>query len=197
MASKFDAIAGKPAAAKTSSSSKLAAEVTPAIKEKVDLFVNNKAQIKRLEAEQKDVETEIINHVRAQQDANAYAGNFSKSYLVAGSTCEVTYVTSDRFSVPQEEETLTEVKKLVGKKYDEFFEVRRSITMKKGVVENEKLLDKIATACEKAGLSLGEIFDVGDKVFAKDSLDEKQYSIPAAKLDMWRALVRQNKPALK
>ena len=195
--SKFDSIAKKPAEIKTATSSKLAATVTPIIAGYVDKFVDNKAAIKRLEAEQKDVETEIIAHVRAQQDAKAYDGQFSKSFLVPGNSSEVTYVTSDRFSVPQEEETLAELKKLMGKKYDEFFDVKRTITMKKGVVDNEKLLDKIASACEKAGMSIGEIFDVGDKVIAKDDLDRKQYDLPKTKLEMWRALVRQNKPALK
>jgi len=195
--SKFDLIAGKALPASKSTSTKLAATVTQKIKDNVDTFVNNKAQMKRLEAEQKDIEAEIITHVRKQQDKNAFDGNFSKSYLVEGNDSNLTYVTSDRFSVPQEEETLTEVKKLVGKKYDEFFEVDRNIKMKKGVVENTKLLDKIATACEKAGLNLGEIFDVGDKVLAKKGLDEKQYTLSPKKLDMWRALIRQNKPALK
>lgn len=133
----------------------------------------------------------------AQQDSLAYKGTFTKSMSVAGVNSEVTYVTSDRFSVPQDEEVLKELKKLVGAKFDDLFETKRNIAIKAEVISNEVLLNKIAKACESAGLSIAEIFDVGDKVVGKDGLDEKQYQLTPEKLEVFRSLVRQNKPALK
>ena len=81
--------------------------------------------------------------------------------------------------------------------YDDLFETKRNISIKKEVLDNDTLVNKIATACEKAGLSIGEIFDVGDKVVAKSGLDKKQYDLPKSKLEVFRTLVKQNKPALK
>jgi hypothetical protein len=145
----------------------------------------------------KDLETTIIEHVRPQQDELAYCGSFTKSLTVAGKTASVTYVTSDRFSVPQDEAAQSEIKKVTGKKYDDFFEVKRTISMKDTALKDETTLNKVAAACEKAGLNLADIFDVGDKVLAKEDLDRKQYELTAKQLQTFRSLVRQSKPALK
>jgi hypothetical protein len=181
-----------------SATKKIQASVTPAIKSAVDSFVANKASIKALEARQIETETTIITHVKAQQDSQAFNGNFSKSFLVPGNNTEVTYVTSDRFSVPQDEETLAGLKKLIGAtKFNEFFGSKPSIVIKSTVIANDAIMNKIAAACEKAGLNIGEIFEATTKVFAKDDLDIKQYSLPKEKLPLFRTFVRQNKPALK
>jgi len=194
----FGKIAKSATTTSKTASKKIEASVTPTIKALVDAFVANKAQIKSLEAKQAEHETAIIDHVRPQQDEKAFAGEFCKSFLVAGITSQVTYNTSDRFSVPQEEETLKELKKLIGeKKYGEFFEVKPSIALKDTVVKDDDMLNKIAAACEKAGLSIEQIFNMTNKVVAKDALDEKQYTLTPEKLPIFRALVKQNKPALK
>lgn len=193
----FDKIAKKVCDAPKSASTKIQAEVTEEIQTKVDQFVANKAELKRLEADQKDIETTIIEHVRPQQDELAYCGSFTKSLQVQGKTQTITFVTMDKFSVPQDEASQAEIKKVLGKKFDEFFETKRSITLKDTVLKDEKTLDKIAAACEKAGLNIADIFDVGDKLVAKDDMDRKQYELTKKNLDIFRTLVRQAKPALK
>jgi hypothetical protein len=199
MANAFAAIT-KSAADVTpkSTTKKITASVTKSIQATVDTFVNNKAQIKALEAAQADAEAVIIEHVRPQQDEHAFRGDFSKSFLVPGNTTNVTYNTRDSFSVPQDEETLKEVRKITGeKKYSEFFTSKPSIGIKSSILTNDAVMNKIAAACEKAGLSLGEIFESTVKVIAQDDLDVKQYTLPKEKLPLFRALVRQSKPALK
>ena len=197
MSNAFDKIAQKSTDLPKTAKTKIAAEVNDEISIKVDQFVANKAELKRLEADQKDIETTIIEHVRPQQDELAYCGSFTKSLEVSGKTAKVLYVTSDRFSVPQDNDAQTELKKLVGKKFDDMFEVKRTISMKDTALKDEATLNKMAAACEKAGLSLADLFDVGDKVVAKENLDQKQYDLTKKQLDVFRSLVRQNKPALK
>jgi hypothetical protein len=193
----FDKIKKSTSETKTSSK-KITATVTDTIKAVVDAFVSHKAAIKALEAKLEDAEAVIIEHVRAQQDANAYKGDYCKSYLVSGTNCEITYTTTDRFSVPQKEEILKAIKKLIGdKKYVEFFKVKQSINLKDSVIKDEIILNKVAAACEKNGLPIAEIFDVGEKIVACDNLDEKQYTIPVEKLSLFRSLVRQYKAFLK
>ena len=196
--SAFDKIAkGGSELPKAASKSKAAATVNEEISNKVDLFVANKAELKRIEADMKDIESAIIEHVRPQQDEMAYCGSFTKSLTVAGKVSSVLYSTSDRFSVPQDDDAQAGIKKLVGKKFDDMFEVKRSIAMKESALKDESTLNKIAAACEKAGLNIGDLFDVADKIIAKDSLDEKQYLLKPAQLAEFRSLVRQSKPALK
>jgi hypothetical protein len=195
----FAAIAKKaPTTTAKSKSTKPTADVTDAIKNSVDLVINHKAEIKRLEAELTNHETDIINHVRPQQDDNARAGAFSKSYEVPGNAGALTYVTSDWFSCPKDDQAITALKSLLGTaRFDEWFETKRTITLKKEMQENQVFIQKLVQAVSNAGMTLGDAFDVVDALVAKPDLDQKQYALKPAQLDEFRTLVRQNKPALK
>jgi len=196
----FDKVAKKSDSTATKKSTvKIAAEVDDDIKAAVDVVITNKAEIKRLTAELGEKELEIIEHVRPQQDELGFCGSFTKSMSVQGNNGDLVYSTSDRFSVPQDEPAQEAIKKIVGTKlYAELFSSVRSIAIKAEVLKDEKTLNKIAAACEKAGLGIGEIFDVSDKLTATKGLDEKQFQLKNKKaLDQFRTLVKQNKPALK
>jgi hypothetical protein len=197
--SKLDRIGKVSAPASAKKSSKLTATVTDEIKASVDSIIQLKARIKADSAALGEKESGVIDHVRAQQDERAFAGQFSKSFEVPGNTGALTYVTSDRFSVPQGEEELSALRQLLGTaKYAELFEEKTSLTIKPAILADETRLDQFLTACEQAGVGdLDAIFERVVKVQAKDALDEKQYSLGVAKLPPFRTLVRQNKPALK
>jgi hypothetical protein len=194
-ANPFDAIAKPKENTPKSKSSKITASVDPDIKTKVDLVIHHKAQITSLEAEKAEAEASIIDTVRPQQDAAAYAGNFSKSFLVEGNTGSLTYTTSDRFSVPKDEESLEAIQKLLGKKYDTFFETKRTVVFK--AADNVELVSKIMDIIGKAGMEPSDVFEVTDQVVAKSDLDRNQYTLKEKELAIFRTLVKQNKPALK
>jgi hypothetical protein len=194
----FDAIAKPATAAAPSKSNKIAAVVNDKIKGAVDVVINAKAAIAKLEFEKDEAEASIIAHVRPQQDKAAFAGNFSKSFSVEGNTGNVTYVTSDKFSVPKEPEVQEALRKCLGdKKFDEDFKVIRTIAVKPEITEDVDQINKLVAACTKAGINIGEFFSVTDVLKAKPDLDRKQYELTPAQLDEFRTLVRQNKPALK
>jgi len=196
--SKLDRIGKVSAPTSSKKSSKLTANVSDEMKDDVDLIIQLKARIKADSAALGEKESGVIEAVRAQQDERAFAGEFSKSFEVAGNTGSLTYVTSDRFSVPQGEEELSALRQLIGtEKYANLFKEKTTLSIRGPVLSNETLLDQILTACETAGLDLNNIFEKVVKVEATDSLDEKQYSLGVAKLPQFRTLVRQNKPALK
>ncbi len=196
--SAFDKIAKKSETPSSKKTSVVAAVVTKTIAKAVDEFVIINTTIKSAEADKKVLETQIIDYLRQQQDKLAYAGQFTKSMSAAGldEKSRVTFVTTDRFTIPQDDASLTEIKRVTGAAYEDMFETKRTITMKE-VLENETLLNKIAAVCAKAGMVLSEVFEVGDKVVAKSGLDEKQYNLSSEKLDIFRTLVKQYKPALK
>ena len=197
MANAFDKIAKKSDGTKSKTSTKIAATVNDEVKNAVDLVITHKAEIARLTAEQAEKELVIIEHVRPQQDENGFKGIFSKSFTVEGNNGELTYTTSDKWSVPQDEAVHTEIKKVTGKLFDNMFETKRSITMTDSALKDETMLNKIAKACEKAGLPIGELFEVTDKLITKKGLDENVYQLPPEKLEILRTLIKQNKPGLR
>jgi hypothetical protein len=89
------------------------------------------------------------------------------------------------------------LKKLVGTKYAEMFATKETISIKKEISDDNKKMNAIAAACEKAGLSISDIFDRTEKVIAKEDLDRKQYDLPQKDLVTFRTYVKQYKPALK
>lgn len=199
MAGAFDKIAKKSTTATKKATVKREASVNDDIKKKVDALIGVKAQIKQLEADKALFETDIIEHVRPQQDELAYNGTFENCLTVPGSEKSLLYITSDRFIVSQDEEPLAELRKVCGDKYDEFFTVKRVISVKEEIIKEEsgERLKKIADAVQKAGLDIAEFFDVADKVVAQPNLDQNQYKLPRTKLASFRSLCRQFKPALK
>lgn len=191
-------------------STKIAAEVDASTKQNVDEIISLKARIKADSAALGVKEAAVIDVVRAQQDAKAFEGQFSKTFVVPGNTSSLTYVTADRFSVPQfkpgeqdEEgnpvptEELQALKELCGERYGQLFEEKETLSIRSAVLANEALLDQILDACENAGLDLNAIFERTVKVAGKDGLDEKQYSLGADALPQFRTFARQNKPSLR
>lgn len=193
----FNDIAKKKAPTASKSKVKVAAEVTDEVKGSVDVVIASKAQIKRLEAELADAEAKIIDHVRPQYVQQARSGNFTKSLTVEGNTGDVTFVTSDRFSTPKDEESQIELRKLLGKKFEEYFEEDRSISIKKNIVADSKAIAKIEKIFEKAGEDVADFFDVVDVLKAKDGLDQKQFELPENKRQILQTLAPQAKPAVK
>jgi hypothetical protein len=193
----FAAIATSAPTTKTKKSSMPTAEVTNPVKNSVDLVVSHKAEISRLEAELATHEVTIIDHVRPQQDTAARAGNYSKSFRVPGNTGALTYVTSDRFSAPKNA-VIEQLKQLIGMaKFDEWFEPKRTIKLKPEATTDQTFIQKLVKVTADAGMALGDAFEVTDTWATKEGLDEKQFELSPAKLEEFRTLCRQAKPALK
>jgi hypothetical protein len=182
---------------KSKTKAKAIAEVTEEIKTKVDKYVDNKATIKQLEADQLQIEEILVGHVRPQQDEMAFCGSFTKSMKVPGHNYELTYVTMDKFSIPQDEDSLKAIKNLVKDKYPTMFETKEVYSIKTDVAKDDNKMNALATACEKAKINISEYFDRVEKVVAKDDLDLKQYELGATTLETFRTLVRQAKPSLR
>jgi hypothetical protein len=192
----FDKVAKPKAEASAKKAPKIAATTTKDIKKAVDAVIQLKAQIKELEATELANELAIISHVRPQQDVNARNGNFANAYTVEGETGNVTYVSSDKHSVPKDEEAQGAIKTLIGNKlFADFFDTKRSVNIRPEVLTNDALVNKIVGTLEKAGIE--NIFDVVDTLVAKKGLDEKVYTLDETKLEQFRALVPPAKPSIR
>lgn len=195
-ANPFDAIA-TPAKTVKGKTTKLVAMVTDEIKIAVDTFINKKAELARVELEVKELDGKIIDHVRAQQDRLARAGNFSKSFEVQGVQGCLTYTTSDKFSTPKDPAEQAALKAMLKDRFEELFNKKRSITLKASVQSDPNFLLKFGKAMAEAGIDLAATFDVVDVLEAKDDLDKNQYELTPKEHETFRTLVRQNKPSLR
>lgn len=197
MSNGFDKVAKKAEPGKSKKTTKIAATVTEDIRKAVDRVTNIKAQIRDLESELAVKEDLIITSVLPQQEAFAREGNFSKSFEVPGNAGNLTLTLADSFSVPQDDEALAEIKTTLAKRYDEFLEKKRFVSLQENVLKDEKITNKIITAITKAGMSIGEVFDVVDKVVTRPDVDRKQFELEPTALAKFRILVKQRKASLK
>lgn len=194
----FDAFAsGKKPASKKASNKIAAKNVTGEIKTAVDLVINHKAKIKALKAEQDQAGTLIIEHVYPQQEVLARENNYCKSFTVEGNVGTLTYTTIDKFSVPKENEVHEEIRKLLGKQFDTFFSMHRTVTFTEDAMQNKKLVNDMVAVAQKHGLEVPEVFTIVDELTAVKSMDEKQFDLPKAKLAALRTLIKQYKATLK
>ena len=199
----FDALA-KPKETKKAASTKIVASVTAEVKTAVDAVISIKAEINRKEAELAAQETVVTDHVQPQQDSQARAGNYSKSFYVEGVTGAVLFSTADKFSVKglndsKDGEALqTTVSNLIGEeKYNAWFQTKRSISLLESVVLDQDKIAKITAAMAKAGLEIADYFKVEDTIVHCADLDQKVYDLDDQTLAEFRALVPPRKAALK
>jgi len=193
----FDALAKTAPTSK--SSTKPIVEVSDSIRKAVDAYLKAKAAEAKAKAEKEQSGEAIIDHVRKQQDKDAYAGKFSKSYEVPGTgDNKTTFVASDKFSVAQEAEVHDGIKDIVGDNYPLVVTKVRTITLNEKMQQNEEFINKLVKLLADSELSLADAFEVTDKWVVVKGMDEAQYNlVPNTKLDEFRTLVKQAKPSLK
>jgi hypothetical protein len=188
----FAALGKKSKAKKKESTVKVSVETDEKTKELIDEFCTKKAKIAKLEQEQESASVKIIDFVRPRHDKLARSGEFTKSVIAEGNKSRLTFVTADKFVVPQDEETQEELRKFLGDRFDNFFETDETIKIKSSVD-----LEKLAEQLEKAGIDIAEIFEKDSKLVTKKGLDQKQFQLSEEDLTVFRTLVRQYKPSLK
>jgi hypothetical protein len=206
-ANPFDAIA-IPVKATKGKTTKIIATVTDEIREAVDRLIGKKATLAAVKAEVDQLDSQIIDHVREQQERLARAGNYSKSFEVHGMPRQVegnnipveatlTYTTMDKFSVTKDLAAQAELKEMLKDRFDEFLIKKRSISLKPEIQLDMKFLQKFAKALADAGISLAETFDVVDILEAKPDLDKNQFELTPREHEIFKNHVKQTKPSLK
>jgi hypothetical protein len=193
----FDSIA-KSAAPKKAASNKIAAVVNDEVSNNVDTIISLKAKIKQLEADLDKSSDLVRDFIFIQQAEHARKGNYAKTFDVQGKVGALTYIASDRWTLPKEAEVIEALLKFLGpKRYEEWFQSIRVIKVKESLMENQELLNKIIKLIGDAGLSLGDAFDVTDTLKSKKDLDENQFDLSDKELAQFRTICKQYKAGLK
>lgn len=155
-----------------------------------DEYVALRAQIADLEARANVLESGIVIVSGRIYSERALSGNFAKSMNLDGETTpgvQVTY--SDKFStIEADSEAESELRKAVGKRFDELFEEKREISLEKSDDATIQLL------LEKLGEeAFAEIFKVKVRIAAKKGFDKIQFELPP----QVREIVKQASPSVK
>ena len=167
-------------------------------------FQAEKKKEKEAESLKRTAEAPILHYVKEHQDKDAFAGNFSGSYLIKATmkvgdkdlTEQVKYIGVDSFSVSSDEEVQKQLKELLGDEYDRVIEEDTVISMKAEVFQDETLQKKLVTAL---GDSFSDFFDTVTTSKVKEGFDEKIFQIAKTpeKLEQIRTLINQKKPSLR
>jgi len=194
----FDAFASKKPAASKKASNKIAAtDLTAEVKTAVDQVIAIKAKMKALKAEQEGHEITIIDHVFPQQEKHAREGNYSKSFTVKGDDGTVTYTTQDKFSVPKDEAVHEEIEKLLGKAFNDYFRMFRTVKFTEDAMQDAKLVNALVAVAQEHGYDVPDVFQITDELATVKGMDEKQFELPKAKLAALRTLIKQYKATIK
>lgn len=97
---------------------------------------------------------------------------FTKTIIVKGEKHSVRITKPDRFMI-KDKDPEKAIKKIIGKRFDQFFDKERLISVKDEVFENKEILKKFLSKFDNEELE--EYFDIGFIVKAKEGFDKKQY----------------------
>ena len=145
------------------------------------------------EAAAKEQKEEAAKFLRAYvgqiRDRNAYAGDYQKTYRVAGivgasgTQYGAQVAQQDRVTLPKKEEDMAVVKKIVGKDaFEKLFSRAIKISIKKEVLENKEQSKELAEALvDKFGNDGLKKYFVKEEVWsAKEGFDRNQYEVEDA-----------------
>jgi len=163
------------------------------VKEAVDHYVEHKKQMKEHKAEMDAASDVIVEYGEQIQDDRGFEGDFSKSYKIHGDTEEVSFVSSNKYSVnADDEETL---KALLGKYFSQLFEEEFNVSLKSEVLESEELQKELM---ELIGTQFSKFFNTVKTLKVADDFDKKVYTLlNKTKLNNVRSFVKKAKPSLR
>jgi len=168
----------------------------------VDEIVKQKKAEKEAKAARETKEAELIDFVLPIYNEDGFGGNFHKSYYVKGEKETVTFVTSDRFSAPRDEE-IAELTEVLGDRFSDV--IGKEVELKiRPEIFNSKILQKELMDL----MPKGEDGRVDKEVFAKffaatttwsvtEGFDQKRFSLPKKTFEKVMNILKQSKPSIK
>jgi hypothetical protein len=170
-------------------------DVPEYVEKAAEKVVELKVEIKEKEGELESQGKVVTDFCGNKQDGMGFKGMFNKSYYVpAGKFGQLLYSTQNRFKISTEAEA--DIKKLLGKAYDDLICKKITVTLKEGVLDNEELTNELEALL---GDKFDKFFEVTPKLFAKEGFDKDIYRVVKTpeKLGEVRAVVEPYKPSLK
>jgi hypothetical protein len=159
----------------------------------VDELVGWKKTKKEAEAEITTREVNLIDYVQPIQEEDGFKSDYQKSYYLAGMNETVTFVSSDRFTAPTEDD-IPGLQDSLGDRFNEFLKKETTISLKSGILDNPVLMTELKGLI---GNEFPKFFEAKQKWIVADGFDAKRFTLPKRIYDKISAVVKQSKPALK
>jgi len=192
----LDALDNTTVEKKTATKSKSSVEVksTKEVKKAVDDYNKGKKMSKEGEALMKSAGPVVINFVKIIQDKDGYKSDFRKSYDVPGGDSKVKYVSSNRYSIKTDDETM--ITEILGDNFSKLIEKTRTVTMKSSVLKDPVLqklfLDKLGKE------NFAKFFETVTSLSPVEDFDKKIYNVlDTDELQDLRTFMKPYKPSLR
>lgn len=201
MANSFQALVSKKATTKKPASKGKkdtpVIELNEKLSKQLAALIKAKENKRAAEAALKQAEEGLLEVAQERQDNDGFKGVYSGTYVLKGKDTSVKYIASDRYNVPQEDEALSEIEKIVGKKaYGKIIEEEMTVSLRPEVFqdpEKQELLVKLV------GDKFDELFETTVKYKAASGLKENIYSFvkDVDKLQDLRDVLPQYKASIR
>ncbi len=144
----------------------------------LEKYLNAKQAMKAAEGEMRVLEAPLLEYCTNYMNLQAQQGIFSSSYVVVsddGKT-SATFVSQDKFSLPQDEDSISSIKSILGE-YENEIEEQPVVTLKPEVFQNEELKQELVTIL---GDKFGKFFQVTKRYTMKQGFAERIYKVASS-----------------
>jgi hypothetical protein len=163
------------------------------IKDDIKTLKAAKATAKKAKSDISLAEKSIIEFGRNHKDAQAFAGNFNKSYKIAGHGDEtVTFVTANKWSLNTDD--INEINEIIGDAANEMLPATYNVKVKAEVFTDE---EKQQELMELLGDRWTDFFETTVSYKPCDDFDKKIYSLGKDKVDDLSVYMKQSKPSIR
>jgi hypothetical protein len=168
-------------------------QTTPEVAAAVDEYQDAKTNMKMAEAAMNSAGDLITEFVRAQQDADGYAGRYQGSYAVLGQRHQAKVIFANKFSFNPEDEGHLE--NLLGERFDEMVAKKFSVKLRPEVFESEELQAEIMAL---VGERFGDFFETTVSLAVREGFCQAVYrAVAPEQLAALRTFARQYKPSIR
>jgi hypothetical protein len=163
------------------------------VKADIKKLVDAKKAMKKAKSEATVAEKSIIEFGVAHKDREAFAGNFKKSYKIAGDDdTTVTLVTANKWSFNDDD--LDEINEILGDEADDLIEKDYTVKIKSDVFTDEERQQELMALL---GDRWNDFFETTVSHKPVSDFDEKIYKLGKDKVDDLRVYMKQSKPSVR
>jgi len=159
-------------------------------------FLTHKKNKVNEETLMREEEEKVLEFCKNRFDSDGLAGKFTHSYDVKAKDAKAKFITTDKFSIGQDNDIINKAKDLLGKDYEEVIGIEKVVTMNPEVFENEALKKEFV---ELLGDKFSKFFTTTKRFVVKKGFNEKIFKIAGnkEKLTQIREIIVPTKPSLK
>lgn len=163
------------------------------VKADIAKLVEAKKAMKKAKSEVTVAEKSIIEFGINHKDREAFAGNFQKSYKIAGDNdTTVTLVTANKWSFAEDD--LEDINEILGDDADDLIEKDYTVKIKSDVFTDE---DRQQELMNLLGDRWNDFFETTVSHKPVSDFDEKIYKLGKEKVDDLRVYMKQSKPSVR